>query len=68
MDKEQQQLLIQTGTRGSLEAVDNNTTDAEVEERNRGRFPYVHKTTEEMIKRLQRPLQIPVLLCTLSQI
>ena len=47
MDKEQQQLLIQTGIRGSLEAVERRTeAEAEVVEmRYRGRFHFVNKTT-----------------------
>ena len=49
MDREQQQLLIQTGITGSLEAVEKRT-EAEVEQvRDRGRFPFVNKTPEQMM-------------------
>ena len=49
MDREQQQLLIQTGIAGSLQAVEERT-EAQVEQmRDGGRFPFARKTQEQMM-------------------
>ena len=49
MEPEKQQLLIDTGNRGSLEAVEKRTEEETESMRDRGRFLFVNKTKKQMI-------------------